>query len=439
MNTIDYFHCSPNVTLQTEAHATPTVERSGQRLDLDQIAVTVMDALVKLPDSSQEELLVDIILMTGKQFSPVRLGALLCDLEARDLIVRTSRPPRLSMPYPIDHTCAMCGCSCMAQLVGPLSDGETQNILDAHRQLSGAGAMSPTLNPIMKGIKRDGTSLCFVNYPDKRCAFLDENQRCMIHASLGPDHKPAACRRFPCIAIATESEIRLGIKPYCYNNDRVCRLEPCGPQDLESYRLNHPDELDDLVQNAAFRPIIRLADEAERLQARIQEAQMLSWLQSPMTYPALLASLVGGRRSSLDIFPKAFLQDVHRALVSLAPDLQAEVAKLGDTVHARHARDFCALLSAPLVNFACLAPEDPFARYARFAVHQVVFLRETSRFPSISLGAFVFALGGLVAAQDPTHGATHLTAWMRLVAQTKAFELLCPTPQAMIALTRNLV
>ena len=61
-------------------------------------------------------------------------------------------------------------------------------------------------------------------------------------AAPDANKKPAACRRFPVIAIATESEIRIGIKPYCYANMRSCKLTHTEPGYIEQYR----QELEDI-------------------------------------------------------------------------------------------------------------------------------------------------------------------------------------------------
>jgi hypothetical protein len=96
------------------------------------------------------------------------------------------------------------------------------------------------------------------------------------------------------------------------------------------------------------------------------------------------------------------------------------------------------LLEKPLTNFDCLTPEHKFGKYVRIVLFEAVFLRETSRFPAVSLRTFALALGALAAAQDPNNADTHYTAWMRLFAQTQAFSMLFPTPQAMAALARHL-
>lgn len=450
---INYYYCASDIALETDIHGIQTVKRASQPVTLTPVRTHIIDFLLKYPKASFDEIVAALAMMTGKPPVPASVASDLEELGRMHLIACQTLPPRLNMPYPIDHTCECCGCSCLAQLVGPLTDNEHANILDAHQDLAASGAVPADVNPIMKGLKPDGTCLHFLNFPGKRCFFLGDDNLCKIHGKFGAMKKPAACRRFPLIAIRTESEIRIGIKPYCYANMRVCKLEPAASDALAWYEAaqsmpntTHLDAqhremkimLDDLIENAAFRPVIRVPDPDEALQASLQETQILSWLQSPIPFAGLLASLMQGAPSKLETFPKPFIQDVQRAFKTLAGMLKTEADKLGTTPHAKHAHDLCALLEKTLTNFDCLTPEHKFGKYVRIALFEAVFLRETSRFPAVSLGTFALALGALAAAQDSNNADTHFTAWMRLFAQTQAFSMLFPTPQAMAALARHL-
>ncbi|MBR4984842.1 MAG: YkgJ family cysteine cluster protein [Proteobacteria bacterium] len=437
---IPYFRCTPKVALQTAENNVQTVMVGQQPVSLKALQVHIVDFLLRFPDSALDEIQTALVMMTGKPCTPDEISNALDALCAQEIAACRPAEPRIAMPYPIDHACEMCGCSCMAQLVGPLSDLEHQNVLEAHRDLPESAGVPKDVNPIMKGLKPDGSCLYFLNFPGKRCIFLDKDHKCTIHGHFGAAKKPAACRRFPIIAIRTESEIRIGIKPYCYANYRCCKLDPAEPAAVENYRKDPEmaEMLDDLIQNAAFRPVIRINDPEEALQARIQETQIMSWLQSDMNYASLLASLARGSQARLDKLPKPFVQEVQKAFRALSGMLAQEAEKLGTTAHARHARELCECLNRPMVDFALLADGHPFARYARYALFEAVFLRETSRFPAVSLGTFGIALGALAAAQDPENASDHLTAWMRLFAQTQAFAMLFPTPQAMSALMRHL-
>ncbi|MBQ9243406.1 MAG: YkgJ family cysteine cluster protein [Proteobacteria bacterium] len=437
---ITYYRCSPKVTLQTAEDHSQAVSLDQKPLSLNALQTHIVDFLLRFPDSAFDELLTALVMMTARPYDPHQVTEALESLCQMKAIESHDSELRIAMPYPLAHACEMCGCSCMAQLVGPLFDEEHKNVLDAHKDLPESAGVPKDVNPIMKGLKPDGSCLYFLNFPGKRCIFLDSEHKCTIHGHFGAAKKPAACRRFPLIAIRTESEIRIGIKPYCYANYRCCDLSPAAPDQLANYRKDPQmsETLDDLIQNAAFRPVIRINDPEEALQARIQEAQIMSWLQSDMSYASLLASLAKGAQARLDKLPKPFLQEIQKAFRALSGMLAQEAEKLGTTAHARHARELCECLCRPVSESPLLAEGHAFAKYVKYALFEAVFLRETSRFPAVSLGTFGLALGALAAAQDPDKASDHLTAWMRLFAQTQAFAMLFPTPQSMSALMRHL-
>ncbi|MBQ9395277.1 MAG: hypothetical protein IJU23_07140 [Proteobacteria bacterium] len=434
---IEYFRCSSHVSLETTETGIQIVKCDDKPVTLSPIRTRIVDILLRMPDASLDEILTGIAAMTQKAVSPASIASDLEELGRQQIVEMIRSEPRINMPYPIDHRCEMCGCSCLAQLVGPLNDAELNNIMDAHRDLND---VPKDVNPIMKGLKPDGTCLHFVNFPGKRCFFLDDNNLCRIHGKFGAMKKPAACRRFPLIAIQTESEIRIGIKPYCYANMRVCNLEPCSGDELTRYRADSEMKavLDDLIESASFRPVVRVPDPEEILQGRIQESQILRLLQTPISYPSLVTSIARGARIEMASLPKPFIQDVQKALKNLAPHLRGEAEKLGTTSHANHVRALCDVLEKPLKDFSQLEPDKPFGKYVRYALYEAVFLRETSRFPAVSLGTFALCLGGLAAAQDIENASDHLTAWMRIFAQTQAFSMLFPSHQAMAALMRHL-
>ena len=126
-------------------------------------------------------------------------------------------------------------------------------------------------------------------------------------------------------------------------------------------------------------------------------------------------------------------------LSGVKPLLKAESDKLGKTVHAHHAHALCEILDRTLKNSELLCGEHEFARYARYAIHQLVFLRETTRFPAVSVGAFAFGLGALMAAQDPEDAGDHFTCWLRLMAQTQLFMMLFPSPQVLMELASSCI
>lgn len=350
------------------------------------------------------------------------------------------------IPYPLDHSCEMCGCSCMAQLVGPLSDAEVDRVSRAHRAFAQTDTMPPGLNPIMKGIKPDGSCLYFLNFPQKKCCFLDENARCRIHAEFDATHKPAACRRFPLIAIRAQDDIRIAVKPYCYANYRVCSLEPAAPGFADACMQDPVMRpiLDDLIDNAARRLPVQSPDPAAQALALEQERELIAWLgRENISAADLFPALVTGCRRPRAELPEPFLRDVARAFERIVPAVSQIADALGSSAHAKHVLRLCRALSDP-VRPQALAGDAPLWRFARHALHNAVFLRETTRFPDLSIGCFALALGALLASSAQngdavTPDAAHIfTAWMRIMAQSKLFEALFPTPKSFVELTRNL-
>jgi len=50
---------------------------------------------------------------------------------------------------------------------------------------------------------------------DGRCAYLDEERRCQLHAAGGPGAKPRGCQLFPLTAVDDGTEVRVSVAPEC--------------------------------------------------------------------------------------------------------------------------------------------------------------------------------------------------------------------------------
>lgn len=355
------------------------------------------------------------------------------------MIQKDSSAVQILMPFSLSHRCALCGCSCMAQLVGPLSELECMHIREAFDEFSSKGECPVGVNPFMKGTKADGTVLQFLNFPQKKCFFLNKDNLCSIHAAFNANQKPAACRRFPHFAIRAENEVRVSIKPYCYANARSCCLDFAEPDLLSRYArdLSMRALMDDLVANAAVRPVVRVCDAQEIARGLAQERRILAWLEGDVSLDEFLGALVHGevcgRRPE-----RMFFQDLSRVLPVLSQALAQDLGEIAQSNYARHVRALLDLMKSPVAAFAPLPRGDGFWKFAKFSLYNAVFLRETSRFPDVRSGTFALALGCVVALQDRAHANDHLVTWFRIFAQTKAFEYLMPTPQAMSMLTRGL-
>ncbi len=437
MKPIEYFYISDSITSQEQAQQ--LILDACDDPALQQLSKMILSMLAMQDGIVFEDIASEILLETGGAVDDEQVNQIVAFLLNNDLIKCTLSTPRLAVPYYLDHQCELCGCSCQAQLVGPLSETELKNVMDAHTPLHDEGLVPHGVAPIMKGLKPDGTCLHFLNFPGKRCVFLDDNNLCTVHARFGAMQKPAACRRFPCIAIATESEIRIGIKPYCYANARVVRIQTPEPDYINSL-LNGSDSAfyQDLLDNAAFRPVLKNADPIEEAQAKFEEARILSILQDPsLNWPTLLCRLIDPEAPEIDQLPPAFLRALESRFIHFSSLLRAEADKLGQTAHARHAQALCDQLSKPItVSLNEASPQ--FLQFATYSLYNAVFLRETTRFPALSLGAFALALGTIAAIQAPQQSDTLLIAWMRLFAQTPAFTLLFDSSDALASLAQCL-
>lgn len=197
--------------------------------------------------------------------------------------------------------------------------------------------------------------------------------------------------------------------------------------------------LSDLVENAAYRPVLRdpSVDAKDLAQACLQEAQILTWLRSDISAEAFMRKLVSVQNAKSS--PNAPLSSrFYRALSErfehLSQALAPELEKMGQNQHAEHCRMLAQCLKKAPNDIISADPNAKFWAFARLCLHQAVFLRESSRFPSLNLGVFGLSLGYIAAIQEPEKAHIHLTAWFRLFAQTQAFTMLFPSPQAISTL-----
>ena len=442
MKSIEYFYTAAQAEFRFEDNDRLCVSVSGMPTDLGEQDISLIRYILRNPGTSLDEILLYALALghTSPDAGEMRarLG-MLCEKHVLDI---QTHPLRIHIPYRIEHQCEMCGCSCMAQLVGPLTPEELDNLHDAHRQLHEAGDIPPHVNPVMKGIKPDGSCMHFVHFPDKRCVFLDAHHLCAIHRKCGPMMKPAACRLFPHIAVETESELRIGIKPYCYANMRAYgdAMPPKGY--AAQWEAENKVFYDALLHAATKRPVLYRATPEEAMLARLQETALLDILGNETISLNQIIRLSAGSDDLGDPspdtpLPTRFMKTLHARFLALSGRLREDVQKLGTTVHANHVHALCRRLESPL----SLTPEqaDPaFLSFARLALFHAVFLRETMRFPALLPGVFALALGVLAAIQDPEHSDTLFVAWMRLMAQTSAFTYLFDSPDALTSLARTL-
>ena len=442
MKTVEYLYTSQHAEFRFDAQDNLCVSLSGNAVSLSERDLAITRFILRNLGASLDELFLYELARTHAIPSAGDLRSRVSALCEKGILDMRTQPMRLHIPHLLDHSCEMCGCSCMAQLVGPLSPEELANIHEAHGPLHEEGAVAQNVNPIMKGMKPDGTCMHFVHFPAKRCLFLDQNNLCTVHGKFGAMKKPAACRLFPHIAVETESELRIGIKPYCYANMRVCDLSEPPKGYAATFATDQKDFYDELLKAATKRPVLYRASAEEAAFARLQETALLDLLGDERTTLNQIIRVASGadnlsQPAPDSPLPPRFFKALHARFLNLVPALREEALKLGTTDHAHHAASLCTLLEKPLTRLPEQA--DPkFLSFVRYSLYNAVFLRETMRFPAFLPGVFALALGALAAIQDTEHPDTQYIAWMRLFAQTPAFTLLFDSPDAMTSLCQML-
>ena len=112
----------------------------------------------------------------------------------------TLEEPPCRVLAPPHHRCGACGGSCESVLV-TVPDAELPIL---RQQASSLGVE----RPVVEGhLRLDGA----------RCAFLDPEDRCGIHARFGLEAKPAVCQQYPLVVLETEAGRRAGIDPGCFH------------------------------------------------------------------------------------------------------------------------------------------------------------------------------------------------------------------------------
>lgn len=64
-------------------------------------------------------------------------------------------------------------------------------------------------------VYHDGIKDLVLNTHDHKCVFLDDEARCLFHARVGAEYKPAVCRHFPVGATSTPAGLRITLSHRC--------------------------------------------------------------------------------------------------------------------------------------------------------------------------------------------------------------------------------
>jgi Fe-S-cluster containining protein len=169
------------------------------------------------------------------------------------------------MAFDLGHHCSSCGGSCQGVLVRP-DDAEHSKALTEMASALGID------RPIVAGRLRQNRG---------RCCFLRDDNLCAIHASFGPQAKPAICRQYPLVVVNLDGIQRTGIDPGCYTHHDRRDADPLtmtddltqtevrdtpaqrNDSDLVHRLLTHPNTNAELVvrtlSNAPWGPFHRIA------------------------------------------------------------------------------------------------------------------------------------------------------------------------------------
>ena len=116
-------------------------------------------------------------------------------------------PPMTKQPLIIEamqHNCIGCGACCQGAKVYVRPGEEADRVRRLAKEL---GVVEEAVGDD-NWLLRDGG----------RCAFLQDDGLCSIHARFGMDAKPNVCKQFPYVIIETESGIRVGMDPCSTNS-----------------------------------------------------------------------------------------------------------------------------------------------------------------------------------------------------------------------------
>ncbi len=109
----------------------------------------------------------------------------------------------LNMPREQCYDCTGCGRCCSGVLTVHVTAEEAARL--------GALAWADVPQPLV----REGEKTRLAHRDDGRCVFLDDANRCRIHAQLGEAAKPLACRLYPLLPVPAAGQVRLDLRFGC--------------------------------------------------------------------------------------------------------------------------------------------------------------------------------------------------------------------------------
>lgn len=249
------------------------------------------------------------------------------------------------------------------------------------------------------------------------CVFLGPDNRCRIHATLGPQHKPRVCRQWPVTALRVGEVVRVGIDPCCLTHWKTWKTGP----EIDGSELS--------VATVSVTP-----------QEAAAEGAVVALLSTEgMTVAAALGRLAGGGPALPEGLPDRVLAAVRALPVQAIVDHPDVGPLVGDALTAIRATADRADRAPPWPAWpAWSADVDAFAVDA---LRRMVWLRIAARAPgAVPVAAWGLAgalLAGWSAPTDPETSTRLLACWLRLLRQPAMWPLLVPDPGALTRLLRG--
>jgi Fe-S-cluster containining protein len=298
-------------------------------------------------------------------------------------------PPKVTVLAPPRHACLGCGGSCQGVRVRLIGDEVTR--------IPAIAATLGVEQPVVDGVLRQ---------VDGRCVFLDDANRCRIHAAHGSAAKPWICRQYPLVVARTEAGDRLGIDPGCYTAWSTWRDGPAV-------------EVDEFAAN-----------KAERDSATAQEEQAFLGLARNGTVSGLLGALIPGGDPAAEALPNGL---AGRWITRLqhAPSAMVDRPENGPSFRGALLPVLAAATTwspdSPPPWPILAAPEDA---WAVEVARRLVFLRLIPHLPV--RGTALLALLGAVACAwadpRPERFGPAMSAWSRALRVPAFWSRIVPGP-----------
>ncbi|MFT7625458.1 MAG: Fe-S-cluster containining protein [Myxococcota bacterium] len=315
-------------------------------------------------------------------------------------------------------SCTMCGSCCGGHNVGPVSDEVLEGLAPYQQMLrdvtgSAKGLFFEVPTPTPQG---DVHYKAVCHTSGGSCVFLGDDHKCVIHARLGGEKKPAVCRLFPYQFTATPDGVAVSLQMECRGFVEAGQGKPLTEQEPELRRLLA------MAPVPRVRPVIALERgvalswaEYSALEARLHEqldAHPADPSQALLAMRGVLEE-AAGRTPAVQVQEKADAQEKaeeHSGRDALARDMDALTEALieaNDTLRDAFAQDDeRTIVHTESLDQLSLAFRDLRARFARSA-------RKPRRADQARL--FVQATHHHLHGKDLTH-SSRLTLGMARVA-----------------------